>query len=498
MRSRSLAAFCAVSLIWTNGANATQPPAPPPPVVPPVAPPPPPLFTDAERAALVTFWNAPGRQEIGTPPDAAKTGPWQVRLTPEGSAWLLGYQRAIRGAGKVIPPSQDAHASESGSQSDWETWITGRVAYDRYQAGVIAAEANAALGAGAGAPTLPIPTTPALVPPPSAAPAPVPLPGPIPATLLATCGNPPRFARAVAPLQYTVHIDDPEDTYVYQDNVRMRERFAYYRFSEGTVSYGKKLENFPDEALSNLFRKGGFTPSEQRIFTAVSGLEGGFETVNTYDTGYVSVGFIQFITLAEGHEDLARVMADEKMNNPKDFRNDFHRLGIDIQPSDGTLTVVDPATGAELVGGPAVLKVIGDKRLTAVFQRAGRKSEVFRVAQIKTARASYWPAGDPVQITLPNGGVVNGVVSDFIKSEAGMATLLDRKVNIGNIRQLTEVASRTFQAHKCKKLADLAQYEMEIVASMKYRSDFLQNKSLSQPSPPQQLEKPPLEPSAVP
>lgn len=503
MRSRSLAVFCAVSaanLIWITGANAAQPPAPPPPVVPPVAPPPPPLFTDAERGALVTFWNAPGRQEIAAPPDVAKTGPWQVRLTTEGSVWLLGYQKAIRGAGKVIPPSQDAHASESGSQSDWETWITARVAYDRYQAGVIAAAANASLGSGAAAPTLPALAAPTLI-----APAvtmtgltPFPAPGPIPPTLLTACGNPPRFAKAVAPLQYMIHIDDPEDTYVYQDNVKMRERFAYYRFSDGTVSYGKKLENFPEEALGNLFRKGGFTLSEQRIFTAVSGLEGGFETVNTYDTGYVSVGFIQFITLAEGHEDLARVMADEKSSSPKDFQKDFHHLGIDIQPIDGTLTVIDPSTGAELVGTAAVLQVIEDKRLTAVFQRAGRKSEAFRVSQIKTARATYWPAGDPVQITLPNGAVINGVVSDFIKSEAGLATLLDRKVNIGNIRLLTEVASRTFQAHKCKNLSNLAQYEREIIVAMRYRSDFLQNKALSQPKVVETLPPVPPVPSAVP
>jgi hypothetical protein len=119
MRSRTLAIFCVFSLIWTIGAHAQQPPvsplptAPPPTVVPPVAPPPPPLFTDAERTALVAFWNAPGRQEITALPDAAKTGPWQVRLTPEGSTWLLGYQRAIRGSGKSIPPSQDARASQS-------------------------------------------------------------------------------------------------------------------------------------------------------------------------------------------------------------------------------------------------------------------------------------------------------------------------------------------------------------------------------------------------
>jgi hypothetical protein len=435
----------------------------------PVVPAPPPLFTDAERAALVAFWHAPGRQEIAAPPDAAKTGPWQVRLTTEGSAWLLVYQRAIRGNGKVIPPTQDAQASASGPQGAWEAWVTARVAYDRYQAGLIAARANAAVLQAAPATAAPETLTPVVAP------------GPVPPDLVAACGNPPRFANAVAPLQYTVSLDDPTDLYVYQDNVKMRDRFAYYRFDRGTVAYGKKLESFSDRELGDLFRKAGFTPSEQRVFTAVSGLEGGFETVNTYDTGYVSIGFIQFITLADGHEDLARVMIDEKATRPKDFQSDFHRFGIDIQPGDGTLTVVDPATGAELVGAAAVQRVIEDKRLTAVFQRAGRRSEAFRVSQIRTARASYWPAGDPVQITLPNGSVVSGVVSDFIKSEAGMATLLDRKVNVGNIRLLTTVAAETFQKHKAKRLSDLARYEREIITAMKYRSDFLQEKTLSKP-----------------
>lgn len=464
MRSRYLCFICVLSLIWTTGACAQQPPVSP---LPPAQP----LFTDTERAALVAFWHAPGRQEIAAPPDAAKNGPWQVRLTTEGSTWLLGYQKAVRGNGKVIPPTQDAQASASGPQGEWEAWVTARVAYDRYQAGMVATRANAAVMPAAV--PVPAPSTEPLV---SAA-----SPGPVPPDLVAACGNPPRFANAVAPLQYTISLGDPTDLYVYQDNVKMRDRYAYYRFDRGTVAYGKKLESFPDRELSDLFRKAGFTKSEQRVFTAVSGLEGGFETVNTYDTGYVSIGFIQFITLADGHEDLARVMIDEKASKPKDFQADFHWFGIDIQPGDGTLTVVDPATGAELVGSAAVQRVIEDKRLTAVFQRAGRKSEAFRVSQIRTARASYWPASDPVQILLPNGTVVFGVVSDFIKSEAGMATLLDRKVNVGNIRLLATVAAETFQSHKAKKLSDLSRYEREIITAMKYRSDFLQEKSLSKP-----------------
>ncbi|MBC8101007.1 MAG: hypothetical protein H7Z41_00275 [Cytophagales bacterium] len=477
MRSRSiftLCALCAVGLTGMRDVGAQQsvsplPPAPPPPVIPPVTPLPPPLFSDRERSAVVAYWNAPGRYEAAAPPEAAAAGPWQVRLTPEGSTWLLAYQRAVRGAGKVIPPTQDATAAATGPEAEWESWLGARIAFDRYQAGLTATRANAAVLKS----LVLTPLVPPALPPLS--------PGPIPPALFAACGNPPRFASVVAPLQYLVRFDDSRDPYTYQDNVNLRARYAYYRFPQGTVAYGQKLKDIAPSDLDRLFQKAGFTPSEQRVFTAVSGLEGGFETVNTYDTGYVSVGFIQFITLDHGHADLARVMAQEKLDNREDYQSDFRRLGMDIQPFDNTLTVLDPATGAELVGSAAVMKVIEDKRLTAIFQRAGRRSEAFRVAQIKTARASYWPASDPVPVTLPNGTFVTGVVSDFIKSEAGLATLLDRKVNIGNIRLLTEVVARTMAAHDVQKLADLAPHEREIIAAMRYRSDFLADQTLSQP-----------------
>lgn len=427
------------------------------------------MFTDAERMAIVAYWNAPGRYAISAPPAAATDGPWQVRLTPEGSTWLMAYQRALRGPAKSIPPSVDAHAAADSPQADWEKWVTTRVAFDRYQATLAAAAADTALGKLS---TSPLPAAPAA-------------PGPIPAGLLAVCGNPPAFASAVAPLQYTITFDDaPSEPYVYTDHVKMRDRFAYYRFDHGVAAYGQHLKDVPQKELDSLFQKAGFTPSEQRAFTEVSGLEGGFEAVNTYDTGYVSVGFIQFITLDTGKEDLARVLQREKNDAPKDFANDFHRFGIDVQPApENTLTVVDPATGAELTGRDAVLRVIEDKRLIAVFQRAGRHSAAFRVAQIVQARESYWPADDPIQVTLPDGTLVSGKVSDLFHSEAGMATLVDRKVNTGHLANLNDAVARVMAAHGCKTLTGACPYEREIVAAVKYRRDFLADPALSQPPP---------------
>ncbi len=438
------------------------------------------LFTADERARLVTFWNAPARWRVGPLPDAVQRGPWQVRLTPEGSMWLLKYQIAAGSA--AAPPTQEATAA---APTDiWKGWVRAKIDYDRWQAQQTADAANAALKPAAD-PAKPIdpakqadPAKPEGATVAAALPAP-PVPGPIPADLLAAAGNPPAFAAAVAPLLTTVTFDDGE-TLMYPSHIALPKAFAYYRFPQGTVAYGPRLADLPPADVDALFKAAGMTPSEQRIAFAVSKLEGGFESVNTYDTGYISVGFIQFITHEDGRHSLSEVLLREKKERPEDFARDFHAFGLDVGP-DGVFTVVDPATGAELAGAEAVRKTVDDKRLTAVFQRAGRHSMAFRAAQIEVAKAHYWPTDDTFTITV-NGQMVTGRVSDVIASEAGIATLFDRKVNRGSIKPFEEVLAKVMTTHSLTQLKDAAAYEKEIVAALKYRTDYLQDATLSQPN----------------
>jgi hypothetical protein len=415
-------------------------------------------FTDAERARIVTFWNAPGRYKISVPPNAAKNGPWQVRLTADGSIWLLAYQKAV-GAAKA-PPTVDATASAPETAA-WEDWVKAKVAYDRWLAQTVADSSNAVVR---GTQT-PVPTAP-------------PVPGPIPADLLAAVGNPPAFASAVTPLQYTITFEDGE-AYPYPDNIAMRPRFAYYRFPQGTMVLGTTLRSMPPEELTSVYTAAGFTPSEQRIAGAVSRLEGGFESINTYDTGYVSIGFIQFVTMDDGAHSLSEVLQKEKADHPEEFARDFHQYGMDVSDQ-GVIVVVDPATGAELTGKPAVMKIIVDKRLVSIFQRAGRHSTAFRVAQVQTAKSHYWPSDDPVKVTI-GGNTLTGRVSDVVKSEVGLATLFDRKVNRGNIEPFTSVLTGVMTAHNLNSVAEAAAYEREIIAALKYRVDYLKDPTLSQP-----------------
>ena len=431
-----------------------------------VAAPAAPVFTEDERTRIVTFWNAPDRYKIGVAANVEKKGLWQVRLTVDGSQWFWRYQNAI-GAGKAPPTVSPGENTSVPAFAAWKTWVAAKIAYDRWQAQDVADRANGVLNVG----MAPTPNTLHPLPPT--------LPGLMPADLLAAVGDAPPFANAVVPMRYAIAFDDM-DTYTYQDNVRVGSpSFAYYRFPQGVNDEGEALKTLPDAQLNPLFAKAGFNESEQRVARAVSRLEGGFDSVNTYDTGYVSIGFIQFITAGDGKGSLLEVLRQEKTDQPDAFGRDFHQFGVDVN-ADGVLDVIDPVTGAELTGAEAVQRTIADKRLTAVWQKAGKRSEAFRVAQIKVAKTHYWPLDDTFTIMV-NGQTFSGKVSDVVHSEAGLTTLFDRKVNRGKIAPFEDALARVMTAHNLTSVAQAAQYEREIIMACKYRTDFLADTTLSQP-----------------
>ncbi len=415
------------------------------------------LFTEAERARVMAYWNTPGRYRIDAPSTPGTNWPWVVRLTPDASLWFYNYNRA-RGFGKTPPTEVPGAASPE--WAEWERWVNAKLAYDRWSAS-LAATANAA-----GSPVIG---------------APPPHPGPIPPDLLAAAGNPPDFAVAVAPLNYTITFDSGEKI-TYSDHPDMPQRYAYYRFGHGVRFFGTPLKAIPDSELDSAFADAGMSASERRIARAVSVLEGGFESINTYDTGFLSVGFLQFATLEPGAGSLGAVLQCEKANRPQEFEKDFRRFGIDVNEG-GALVVIDPSTGAELAGAQAVRKTIDDKRLTAVFQLAGSRSRAFRAAQIRVMKDRYYPAYDTITVAVEDR-MFTGRVLDVVRSQAGLATLFDRKVNRGNTDPLQAVVAAVMSKYGLKSLEEAAAYEREIVALLKYRHDFLADASLSQPPVP--------------
>ena len=429
------------------------------------------VFSPAERARIVGYWSSRDRWTVSVP-DANRLAPWQVRLTPEGSAWLYKYQD-LMGAGKKSPTVDPATLSAIPA---WKTWVQKKAVYDRWLAQQVADGLNADMATrlstdraagprGRGRGTQPTAES-------GAEPQP---PGPMPFDLLRAAGNAPSFAAPVTPLQHTIKFDDG-DSCVFVDHRNVPATYAYYRHPQGVGHPGTAVD---DAERARLFSAAALTETQQRVMMAVSRLEGSFDAVNTYDTGFVSIGFVQFVTMEDGRHSLADVLATELADNPREFERDFRGLGVGLAP-DHLLAIVDPSTGAELQGPDAVLKVIDDTRLAAIFHRAGRTSSAFRVAQIRVAKSGYWPEDDALTVEV-DGRTLTGKVSDVVRSEAGLATFFDRKVNRGNIDPLAEVVGRTMKAHRLKRLTDAARYEREIIAACKYRADFLMDGTLTQP-----------------
>lgn len=412
-------------------------------------------FNPSEKERILAYWSEPGRYESRQPETLKQ--PWAVRYTPEGSLWLWAYNNK-RGYGKifVVP------APRNEREKQWEDWIEAKIAYDKWLATRAANAANAELG------LKPEP----IGPEPN-------LPGPAPESLRMMVGDAPEFVLAVQPKQHDVVFHDGVKISLV-DHPAMKHRYPYYRAAEGVMHGGTSLSRMPEKDLDELFKAAGISPSARKVMNAVSRLEGGFDSVNTYDTGYVSVGFIQFACLSKGAGSLGAVMLRQKQADADAFESDFRSFGLDVK-EDGTLVVLNLEDGQEVEGFFAAKQIIKDKRLIAVFQRAGRLSKPFKIAQLQEAKAQYFPDEEQFPIKL-GGQTVNVKVADLVRSEAGLATVMDRKVNLGKIHPLPAVAQQVADTYGLKSLDQLAKYEREIVEGVRFRKDYLQDGSLSQPA----------------
>lgn len=436
-------------------------------------------FSQAEIEAVQRAWADKCRYEARVA--GAPGQEWCVRLTPAGSKWIRELYRQFT-TGKVVP-TQDP-TGNTPQQQAWVAWLNRAVARDR-----AAAEA-AALRLNMGESTA---TSKTVVAPRqetalnrksgldktgrSPVPTPQPQEDPCPAELVALIGAPPKFAEAVRPMTHVVAFPDGTEL-VYTDNVKVRDKYAYYRYAEGVKSGGEKIGQIPAATVSTLFRAAGVSPFEFKVMKAVSLLEGGFDSVNTYDTGLVSIGFIQFACLADGNGSLGEMMRQYKTAKPHSFQRDFRDYGVDVGPTG--LLALDLESGECKGGAEAALQIIRDKRLTAVFQRAGLKSQDFRVAQIRAAKKQFYPADDTLAVNL-GGSTVNVRIGDIVRSEAGMAMLMDRKVNTGKLAGLKESVERAAAQFGIDRVSDLADLEYQVVRGMVYRTDYLAVAGLAKP-----------------
>lgn len=423
-----------------------------------------PSFSGTEKAKIGDFWRESGRHIIQLPNTVDLKGPYVPRQTPEGSIWLKNYYTARGDSGKLAPTANPE--SQNAIQANWDAWIEARYAWDEWQAAIASWDQNQKFLQR----QLPAPQAPGGKIPQQ--------PGQMPIDLKELAGAPPEFVSAVMPKQYTTRFDD--FAYTASDNPAVRRKYLYYRFSTGIMDGGTPMRGKTINELQPLFKKAGISDSELKVMAAVSLLEGGFDSINTYDTGYVSVGFIQFACLKGGAGSLGQVLLSMKQSSPAAFQKDFRNFGIDVTDQ-GDLVAVEISTLRETVGPDATISIINDKRLASVFVRAGRLSEPFKVAQIKVAKALYYPAEDT--LTLKLGDKTHSAkVKEIFRTEAGLATLMDRKVNTGKYGDLLPIMENMMADYGFADIRELSKLEFQLIRALKWRKDYTSaDYSLSKP-----------------
>lgn len=411
------------------------------------------IFSEKERLAVMQYWNKPGRL-VQTEVNPGK--PYVAAYSPQASAWLMQMYR-LRDPGVRLRPDVDPKASTT-RHAAWDTWINEQYSRDFAWATAAAAWINEDMARDESE----APRERALVN--------------VPPDLESLAGAPPSFFIVVRPQRHTVMLEGFSTTY--EDGVDVRRKWPFYRSAYGVVASGSS----PNSAeLASGLRAAKVAPRLASSLSAVSQMEGGFDAVNTYDTGGVSVGLVQFAALMHGKGPLADLLALYRGMNRAGFQSDFRRYGVDVAP-DGRLTVIDPRTGFEVAGGDAVRAIVRDKRLTAVFQRAGQLSASFRGAQLRLVAQNFDPSTRMIPIQF--GAQVQEVrVGDFVQSESGIATLLDRLVNTGNLDPLPRVVREVMQEFGLTTLAQLRAAEWHVIEKMTYRHDFLASGKLKNPDP---------------
>ena len=289
--------------------------------------------------------------------------------------------------------------------------------------------------------------------------------------------------------EYSIRMPGSNQTITYTDHVMdpIRLGSIYYRQTNGVRVGGRKLNSLPNP--DQLLKDAGITNmAEIKATKAVSAQEAGFEGVNTYDAGYISVGMIQFISGKDGKGSLAAVLARLKANSPGDFSTYFQKFGIDViqdsKDHKNVIQAVDPATGEVLTGEKAVQAIIDDKRLTEVFHNAGINSQAFQAAQLQIAHENYYTPDKHFSVTV-DGTTISGKMGDVLKSEAGLTAMLDRNVQHGSsVGVFDKAVADVMKQYHVKTLDDLAKYEKLIIPHIQNRIDVLNDPSLGQPSDP--------------
>lgn len=215
---------------------------------------------------------------------------------------------------------------------------------------------------------------------------------------------------------------------------RPRRRSERARRDRVVVHAGvETADREPASTFEAAGRAAGVTSEAVTALKYVSGHEGGFDAINTWDSARFSWGFIQFA----GGRGLPPLLAHMKERNPQRFAELLGRYGVGVQSDakgNPEPIYVDPASGKVLRGDAAEQAYGDDPLVIAAFIRAARFPEIKQL-QIEAAIENYVsPALEMTWRDVPLGQV--------FKTPKSLALLIDRKVHEGNTRRFRRALDR--------------------------------------------------------
>ncbi|RKG79307.1 hypothetical protein D7W79_10705 [Corallococcus exercitus] len=232
--------------------------------------------------------------------------------------------------------------------------------------------------------------------------------------------------------------------------VTMRDgRETAYTNSWSAVDGGAVSGDSAAQVTSQL-EKSGISEDRQKILASISGLEGTFSKVNTWDIGRVSWGFTQWTLGKDGNGTLAGFMRDLKKTDPAQYEKSFGKFGLDVDAKGVVLTRPD---GTVLKGVAAAEAIRTDVKLAAVFMAAGA-DPAMQQAQIKYAdegkisgtRNTTVPVTGKDAEGKPKAAKLK--LKDVVTSEYGNAIMTDLAVNAGSGARVAAAALEKYVKDK--------------------------------------------------
>lgn len=193
-----------------------------------------------------------------------------------------------------------------------------------------------------------------------------------------------------------------------------------------TVSFGVDSDGPVNHAeVKTVMQSAGLSSSKLAILQAISGFEGGFDTVNTYDRAKVTWGFVQWT--GGSASDLTAALTIIKQEYPKAFARNFQAYGIDVVKNQIVITLPDGTP--PIVGKEAADAIMRNPKLAAALAHAGRDEDV-KKGEVKAA--AHIEIDKALAMTLLAGKGHKLTAGDIITSEYGVGLLSNTFVHSGS------------------------------------------------------------------